>query len=104
MLSSRKIEQPISPPVFSDWSENDILIAIDNLVEQIEDGADWDEDGDYRLDMATDILQVNFSKLDRDDKNFEIQQIIDKYVNRWAKDAVNGNPNEYCTYAGADDE
>ena len=89
---------------FLGWSKNEIDTAIDNLVEHIEGGADWDEDGDYLVDMATDILQVNFSKMDREDKNFEIQQIIDKYVLRWATDAVNGEPDLYCIRDGVNDE
>ena len=104
MLANRIPEQPLCPPEYADWSQSDINEAIYKLVEKIEDGADWDDDGSYKLDMATDILQVNFSKLDREDKNFEIQQIIEKYVKRWAKDAVNGNPDFYCTNAGVNDD
>ena len=61
---NQEVEQPIDPPEHAEWSQRDIDAGIDKLVENIEDGADWDEDGAYRLDMATDILNIYFSKLD----------------------------------------
>ena len=81
---------------FAGWSQSDIDAGIAKLVEKIEDGADWDDDGDYLSDMAVDIYRMNFSKLDREDKDFEIQLIIEKYVLRWATNEVNGNPDKYC--------
>ena len=86
-----------------EFTQAEIDAGIAKLIEQIKDGADWDDDGDYLSDMAVDIYRMNFSKLDRDDKNFEIQQIIDKYVFNWATNAVTGNPNNYCTFINPND-
>ena len=79
-----------------EFTKSEVDAGIANLVEKIEGGSDWDDDGDYLKDMAIDIYRMNFSKLDREDKNFEIQQIITKYVIRWATNAVNGKPDKYC--------
>ena len=101
---NQEVEQPIDPPEYAEWSQRDIDYAIAKLVEQIKDGADWDEDGNYLKDMAIDIYRMNFSKLDRDDKNFEIYLIIDKYVLNWAKFEVTCNPDKYCEIILPDDD
>ena len=94
---NQEVEQPIDPPEHAEWSQRDIDAGIAKLIEKIEAGADWDEDGDYRLDMANDILLINFSNhIDFNDKFFDIRQRIDKYVKRWATDTVTCNPDKYC--------
>ena len=79
-----------------EFTQSEIDAGIAKLVEQIEDGADWDEDGDYRLDLVNDILMVNFSKIDYEDKYAEIRFMIDKWILIWARNAVTGNPDKYC--------
>ena len=82
---------------FEGWTQSDIYYAIERLVDRVEgNDIEWDEDGSYRLDMAEDIKLVNYSKLDSDDKWFEIQEIIAKYVLRWASFEVTYNPDKYC--------
>ena len=56
-----------------EFTQDEIDAGIAKLIEQIENGADWDEDGDYRLDLVNDILMVHFSKIDYEDKYSEIQ-------------------------------
>ena len=53
---NKEVEQPIDPPECEEWSQRDIDAGIAKLVEQIEDGADWDEDYDYKLDMISEYL------------------------------------------------
>ena len=82
---------------FEGWSQREIDAGIAKLVEQIEAGADWDDDGDYKLEMAEHILLINFgNKIDYEDKWFDIQGCIDQYVLRWAIDEVTCNPDKYC--------
>ena len=87
-----------------EFTQAEIDAGIAKLIEQIENGADWDEDGDYRLDLVTDVLMVNFSKIDYVDKYSEIRFMIDKWILMWARNAVTGNPNKYCEYINPNDE
>ena len=87
-----------------EFTQAEIDAGIAKLIEQIENGADWDEDGDYRLDLVTDILMVNFSKIDYEDKYSEIRFMIDKWILIWARNAVTGNPNKYCTFINPNDD
>ena len=87
-----------------EFTQSEIDAGISKLVEQIENGADWDEDGDYRLDLVTDILMVNFSKIDYQDKYSEIRFMIDKWILIWARNAVTGNPKKYCTFINPNDD
>ena len=90
---------------FAGWSQRDIDAAIINLSEKIENGADWDEDGSYRLDMATEILKTYFAKaIDYEDKWFEIQQIIAKYILNWSIEAVTCDPDKYCEKIAPNDD
>ena len=101
---NQEVEQPIDPPEHAEWSQRDIDSAIAKLVEQIEDGADWDEDGSYKLDMANEIINYYYSDLDIEDARFEIEQSIEKYVFHWATDAVTCNPDKYCEVISPNDD
>ena len=87
-----------------EFTQSEIDAGIAKLIEQIENGADWDEDGDYRLDLVTDILMVNFSKIDYEDKYSEIRFMIDKWILIWARNAVTGNLKKYCTFINPNDD
>ena len=87
-----------------EFTQAEIDAGIAKLIEQIENGADWDEDGDYRLDLVTDVLMVNFSKIDYEDKYSEIRFMIDKWILIWARNSVTGNPNKYCTFINPNDD
>ena len=82
---------------FAGWSQRDIEEAIINLVEKVNDGADWDENDEYSQDLFEQILAIHFSKtIDFEDKAFDIQQAIDNSVLEWATFEVTFNPDKYC--------
>ena len=87
-----------------EFTQSEIDAGIAKLIEQIENGADWDEDSDYRLDLVTDVLMVHFSKIDYEDKYAEIRFMIDKWILIWARNAVTANPNKYCTFINPNDD
>ena len=82
---------------FAGWSQREIDAGIAKLVDRIEDGADWDETGSYKLDLTEDILAIHFSKsIAFDDKAFDIRTAIDNSVLEWASFEVTCNPDQYC--------
>ena len=82
---------------FGRWSQRDIDAAIAKLVEQVKvEPTNWDEDGEYKIDMSNDIMVSAMSNLDNSDKLFDIQEYIDKWVFWWARDTVIRNPDKYC--------
>ena len=88
-----------------EFSKYEIDAGIEKLVDKVEgNDIDWDDEGSYRADMAHEILRTNFSKIDSDEKWFDIRQVIDKYVLRWATDEVNSNPKKYCTFINPNDD
>ena len=88
-----------------EFNQYEIDAGIEKLVDKVEGGADWDEDGSYKADLIDDILSINFStKIDSDEKWFDIRQEIDKYVLRWATGEVNSNPNKYCKIINPNDD
>ena len=94
---NQEVEQKIDPPEYAGWSQRDIDAGIAKLVEQIEDGADWDENDEYSQDLFEQILAIHFSKsIAFDDKSFDIRTAIDNSVLEWASFEVTCNPDQYC--------
>ena len=82
---------------FEGWSQSEIDAGIEKLAEQIKsENVNWDNDGDYKLNMANDILDIYFSDSDSSDRFHDIGQVISKYVLYWARDEVTCNPDKYC--------
>ena len=80
---NQEVEQPIDPPEYAEWSQRDIDAGIAKLVEQIEDGADWDvngwdEYGDDKLNLINKILSINFSKVAHSKTALSIACLISK--------------------------
>ena len=88
---NQEVEQPIDPPEHSEWSQREIDAAIAKLVENIEDGADWDEDDEYSQDLFEQILAIHFSKsIAFDDKAFDIRTAIAASISRCDHSACSG--------------
>ena len=89
-----------------EFYQSEIDAGIEKLVDKVEcNDIDWDEDGSYKADLIDDILLINFyTKIDSDEKWFDIRQVIDRYVLCWATSEVNSNPNKYCTFINPNDD
>ena len=80
-----------------EFTQSEIDAGIAELVEKIEDGADWDENDKYSQDLFEQILAIHFSKsIAFDDKAFDIRQAIDNAVLEWATFEVTCKPDKYC--------
>ena len=87
----------LDAPEFGDYTQYEIDSAIDKLIYEVEHNCQvWDEDFDYKLDMVNEILAIQFGDESMSEKAILIRDAIAKYLAKWAKDAVESNPDAYC--------
>ena len=81
------------------WTADDIATAKSELFDCIRDGGEeWDENlTGYRLDMLTDIENILYSRIDRAEKQAEIEDVMDRYIKRYCDDVVEHDPDAYCS-------
>ena len=103
-MSYETLDNQLDAPDNGEWTVGEIESAIDDLIYEVEcNSRAWDEQNDYKIDMCSDILSVNFGKEDSDEKMSLIRSIISEYVYKWAKATVELDPDSYCVRYKFDD-
>lgn len=83
-----------NPPEFRDWTEEEKRHAMEKLRDSIIEGAVWDENAHYRLDLLFDIESILVDR--EDDKLSRIKDVRYMYAERYAMDEVANDPTRYC--------